>query len=109
MRETVSYTETTTVTEAPATTHTTITSQPQPVRRQASIPANAVPAYASICDFNQYSSVCSYWGVTATTTTVTSVSTMTVAPSAPTVTHSGKQVVPPSLRHQLMSVKASCR
>ncbi|KAK3361111.1 hypothetical protein B0T24DRAFT_114445 [Lasiosphaeria ovina] len=76
MARTVSYSTVTTVTSA------------QLLRRQQTIVPSNLPAYASsVCNASKYSSACSCWGITASTTTVTSVSTVTVAPAL--ATHSG--------------------
>ncbi|KAM7185900.1 hypothetical protein V8F20_011604 [Naviculisporaceae sp. PSN 640] len=74
MHKTVSYDLTTTVTADAADVK----------RRQQTIGPSDVPSYATAActDAAKYSSACSCWGITASTTTVSSVATVTVQPSA---------------------------
>ncbi|OIW30412.1 hypothetical protein CONLIGDRAFT_668434 [Coniochaeta ligniaria NRRL 30616] len=65
MRKTLVFTSTTTV-------------APHNERRQQTVIPSVIPAYASACDnTSKYSSACSCWGITAASTTVTTVATAT--------------------------------
>jgi hypothetical protein len=73
---TISTTVPTTVTSVSVSTTTATTTTTAPLQvvvpRQVTNRPSAVPAYASSCpDAARYSSACSCWGITATTTTVT--------------------------------------